>query len=185
MASLSYQLRDIYSEIQLLKEIGEGNAKPYQFSKRSSMKYTFMARLAPNQKEEVKVDFQDLDIDPSLKSRVLANVFDRVKTAYNVGFKVNENEFQLQKGEMGPFLRIMSTISLIIQDFINNHDPDLIFLYGTPREFGTDDDRKNVLYKVFINKQLNKISDYDTEERAGGHVIYKKGLKGSIKNKIN
>lgn len=176
MASLSFQLRNIYTEIQLLKEIGEGSAKPYPFKRHGELKYTFIARLGTNQKEEVRVDFQDLSDSP-IKDQLLQNVFPSVKTLFNVGFKVNENEFQYKKGEMGPYLRIMSTVSLIIQDFIKNNNPDLLYLTGSPREIGAEDDKKTLLYKLFLNKQISKIVDYNYEERLDGYVIYKNGLK--------
>lgn len=181
MASVEYKLRNLLTEIEVIREIGEGNAKPFQFLKRSPLKYTFMARLGQNKKEEVRVDFEDLKNDTSFKNKLLQNVFDKVETIFNVGFKVNEDEFQFQKGEMGVFLRIMSTISLIIQDFVNENSPDLIYVTGSPREFGSEDEVKNRLYKVFIFKQLDKISNYSAEARLDGYVIYKNGYKGSAK----
>lgn len=178
MASFEYQLKNLLTELQVLNEIGEGNAKPYLFTKRSALKYTFMARLGQNKKEEVRVDFEDLSSEPQFKNQLLQNVFDNVETVFNVGFKVNEDEFQFAKGEMGIFLRIMSTISLIIQDFVKLNNSDLLYITGSPRELGTVDAVKNRLYKVFIWKQLDKIPDYTAEPRLDGYIIFKAGIKG-------
>jgi hypothetical protein len=177
MSYLSTQLRDIYTEVQLLKEIGEGNAKPYPFKRRSEFNYTFMAKLGQNSKEEVKVDFEDLNNEPSFKDKLLQNLFSKVETIFNIGYKVNDDEFQFKKIEMGLFLRIMSTVSLIIQDFIKENNPDLLYITGSPRELGTEDESKNRLYKIFIWKQLSKAPNYIAEPRMGGYVIFKKGIK--------
>lgn len=173
MSYLSTHLRSILTEVQILNEIGEGSAKPYPFKKQTETHYTFIARLGLNEKEEVRVDFEPLNHDKDLETKVLTNVFSHLKRNYNVGYKVGNDLNQFKKTEIGTFLRIVSTVSLIIQDFAKNTNPDLLYISGSPRWLGSDDNIKGRLYKVFIHKQLDKLQGYISQERYQGYIIFK------------
>jgi hypothetical protein len=177
MASLKYLFLESIDEI-ILKEIGDGSSKSYNFKRKSFVQYSFIAGLGNNIKEEVAVDFQNLDINQDFKKKLLQNIFIPSDKMYNVGYNIQGNEFQFRKTELRVLLRIISTVVKIIEDFITNINPDLLFVIGTPKkQGGLDSEKKSILYNAFIEKQLNKFSGYSAESRLDGFVIYKDTIR--------
>lgn len=177
MASMSFHLRNLIEEI-ILKEIGDSSSKSYKFKKIRFDKYEFIASLGENIKEQVIVDFQNLDINSEFKDKLLQNIFIPSNKMFNVGYNIQGNEFQFRKTDIKVLLRIMSTVVNIVIEFIKESNPDLLYVMGTPRKKGgLDSDKKSTLYQAFVEKQLDKIPGYSCEYRLNGFVVYKDSIR--------
>lgn len=174
MSSIARHLKSIIAEI--LIEVGEGTSKTYFYKKRNEFQYTFVAKLGNNMSEEVTVDFEDANDNPEFTQRLVTNRFPAVKTIYNVGYKVGDTEFQFVRSDLKVLLRIISTVLAIVIEFIHENEPDMLFIKGSNKTSDPTDKgerQKTNLYKAFLWKQLEKIPDYNAEDRLGGFIVYK------------
>jgi hypothetical protein len=174
MASKIYQLRNLIEEI-IIQEIGDTSSKPFPYKKRSSFKYDFMVRFGPNDKQLAQVDFQTLqEFSTALKNSVIPDKFKKSTNVFNLAYNVGGVDLQFKPSSSEILLRIMSTGVSIANDFIDEMNPDLLYVEPTPKKSGGSKLQKSDLYKAYIWKQLDKIIDYDAEQRHEGFIVYKK-----------
>jgi len=174
MASKVYQLRSLIEEI-IIQEIGDSTSKPFPHKRRSSVKYDFMVRFGPNDKHLAQVDFQSLQEFPkALKNSVIPNEFKKSTNVFNLAYNIGGADLQFKPSNSEILLRTMSTVTAIANEFIDEMNPDLLYVEPTPKKSGGSNLQKFDLYKAFIWKQLDKINGYDAEQRQTGFIVYKK-----------
>jgi hypothetical protein len=63
----------------------------------------------------------------------------------------------------------------IIKNHINTNDIDGLYIKGSEKEIGSGDiSQKTNLYKAFISKQLQQISDFGFDTYRNGFILVKK-----------
>lgn len=134
-----------------------------------------MIRFGPNDKHLAQVDFQSLQEFPeALKNSVIPNEFKKSTNIFNLAYNVGGVDLQFKPSNSETLLRTMSTVTAIANDFINEINPDLLYVEPTAKKSGGSKLQKSDLYKAFIWKQLDKITGYDAEQRHEGFIVYKK-----------
>lgn len=173
MSSIIYKLKEIIKAV-LIQEIGDGSSKPYFYKKNNDFSYRFLAKIGKNQ-EEVKVEFENFNHFPSShKNKILPQQFQDSNLTFNVGYSVGGTEFQFEKSDLKTLLRIVSTVVLIVKEFIKSQSPDILYIIGSPKKPGEKNmAKKDNLYKAFLWKQLDLIPGYLAENRREGFIVYK------------
>jgi len=96
-----------------------------------------------------KIDSNKLDIPP---------IFDRNNSQIiNIVYSINSMTTQYKKTNLRIFLKILKTVSLIINEFVQKHEIENIIyiLHSEPKtDFGLTDKQKGETYKMLLNKQL-------------------------------
>ena len=172
MASKSTLLTPILEEV-LVKEIGEANISPLEWSQNGPFQYSFNVNIE-GKDERVEVNFTQIidDIGRQFyfppKYRNLINIF-------NVGFDISGVEKQFVKTSLKTLLVILSTIVDIIKDFIKHRSIlDGLFIKPIEKDTKTKNSQKFHLYKAFIKKQLEQISNYSYDTYRDGFILIKK-----------
>jgi len=94
---------------------------------------------------------------------------------YGFVYKVNESEFQSKVVPYSIYVRILVTITIAIQDFINEHEPVSIFLKSNPRKEGQVQDKaKHRIHGHILKMQIHKVDGYDYKELEDGWLIFRK-----------
>lgn len=123
----------------ILKEVGEGTAKPYKYS------------VEFEDDEEVKYNFQT---DSGLKYEISLFQAPRSRTNHRlvVAFKTQTGNYEelTNKGEQ---FRIMATVVDAIKKYLVKA-PKVSDISFTPAKETGNDDRRATLYKAYIAKQL-------------------------------
>ncbi len=140
--------------INLLKEIGDGTSKPYEYKKvgetNSGIYYTFktdpnpektfLGRPAPGLDYEVDLRFWDLEkAKPS-------------STKLDVAFNTDSGEYTEETNDNVQY-RIMATVVTIIKDALSNH-PEIDTLSFTAAKSDSMDVRRARFYRAYIKKQI-------------------------------
>lgn len=171
MASHKTLLIPILNEI-LMNEIGEANINPLKWEKVSPIKYVFLININ-GEEEQVIVDFQQIT-DESLKQFYFPPKYRNLKKIYNVGYEVSGTEIQFAKTDLKTLLTILSTVVDIIKDFIIKHYPNGLYIKGTEKELGSGDiTKKTNLYKAYLKKQMDQMSDFKLDTYRDGFIIVK------------
>jgi len=149
--------------INLLKEIGESGTQPYLTKdeiKFHESEYGYRGNFKTE--SDIKVDYE------------FADEYD----GYIFSFGVKGSTQQGARTSTHEYLRIMSTVFLIIQKFIEKFDPDYVQLTGDDK-LGSKG-QKNRIYTAYLEKNkslLNKIG-YESELNNGELFLVK--LKAGI-----
>jgi hypothetical protein len=171
MASHKTLLIPILNEI-LVKEIGEANIQPLEWTKISPIRYKFITYIN-DLTEVVTVDFQQI-VDKTEKQFYFPPKYRNLNKIYNVGYEVSGTEIQFAKTDLKTLLTILSTVVDIIKDFIKNHYPKGLYIKGTEKELGSGDiSKKTNLYKAFIEKQIKQIPGFGVDTYRNGFIIVK------------
>jgi hypothetical protein len=76
---------------------------------------------------------------------------------------------------MKTLLTILSTVVDIVKHFLDKNNIDGLYIKGTPKELESKDiSQKSNLYKAFIKKQLEQISDFSFDTYKDGFILIKK-----------
>ena len=171
MASYSTLLVPLINEI-LLKEIGEANIQPLKWTQVALTRYKFLVDIG-DFTETVTVDFQKLSAIEH-RQYYLPQKYRDLENIYNVGYGVSGTELQAAKSDLKTLLIILSTVIDIVKDFISKNDIDGLYIKGTPKELESKDiSQKSNLYKAFIKKQLEQISDFSFDTYKDGFILIK------------
>ena len=138
----------------VLKEIGEGTAKPYEYKHVADTPYgiyysfttdpdpnkTFLGKPAPG--TEYEVDLRFWDIQTSKPS----------STNIDVAFSTHGGEYEEETNDNVQY-RIMATVLAIVKETLKKHT-EITTLTFTPAKASKVDDRRARFYKAYIEKQL-------------------------------
>jgi hypothetical protein len=172
MASYKTLLIPVIKEL-LLKEIGEANIQPLKWTKVSPTRYKFLVYIN-DLTEVVSVDFQPI-VDQVEKQFYFPPKYRNLDKIYNVGYEVSGTETQFAKTDLKTLLTILSTVVDIIKNYINTNDIDGLYIKGSEKEIGSGDvSQKTNLYKAFIAKQFQQISNFGFDTYRNGFILVKK-----------
>lgn len=176
MASKSTLLVPILEEL-LVKEIGEANIQPLEWSQNGPFQYSFNINVE-GKDERVEVNFTQIidDIEMQFyfppKYRNLTNIF-------NIGYDISGVEKQFAKTPIKTLLIILSTVVDIIKDFIKYRSIlDGLFIKPVEKGEKGESSQKSTLYKAFIKKQLEQISNYSYDTYRDGFILIKNKKNG-------
>jgi hypothetical protein len=172
MSSYKTLLIPIIKEL-LVKEIGEANIQPLKWTKVSPFRYKFLMYIN-DLTEVISVDFQPIT-DQAEKQFYFPPKYRNLNKIYNVGYEVSGTETQFAKTDLKTLLTILSTVVDIIKNYINTNNIDGLYIKGSEKEIGSGDiSQKTNLYKAFISKQLQQISDFGFDTYRNGFILVKK-----------
>ena len=145
--------------VDLLKEIGEGTAKPYDYKlvadvSGDAIYYTFttdpnpdkaftvngITHLSPGTDYEVDLRYWDLE----------KNV--RSSTNLDVAFSTHGGEYEEETNDNMQY-RIMATVVAIVKEALSKH-PEVTTLSFTPAKADKMDARRTRFYKAYMQKQI-------------------------------
>lgn len=157
---------------QIIKEVGDlENINPYPYSGNS---------FITEQGWKVDIDFLEYN-NKDLEDLNLNTKFYHLPI-YNVGFKVEGVESQFSKTTTSEYLKILKTVTLIVNDFIKENNPNGLTFFAANKDeskFLTTDPQKIMLYKLIVMNQLLKNNQYKMVDlklssNFTGFMIYKK-----------
>jgi hypothetical protein len=150
------ELRQIIREEikRVLREIGEGTAKPYDykyiadtndaiyysFTTDPDPKKTFLGQPAPGTEYEVNLRYWDIETN----KRSFTNI--------DVAFSTHGGEYEEETNDNVQY-RVMATVAAIVKEALKNH-PDITTLTFTPSKADKMDTRRARFYKAYVEKQL-------------------------------
>jgi hypothetical protein len=171
MASYSTLLAPLIKEM-LVKEIGEANINPLKWTRVAPARYRFLVDVG-DFTEVVTVDF-DKFIEDETKQFYLPQKYRNLEDVYNVGYEISGTELQLAKSDLKTLLTVLSTVVDIVKDFLSKNDVDGLYIRGTAKNMDSKDiSQKSNLYKAFIKKQLQQITDFGFDTYRDGFILVK------------
>ena len=174
MSKYSTLLVPILEQI-LMKEIGEANIPPLAWKKISPTKYKFLVDIN-DFTEVVTVDFEHIE-DEGAKQFYFPPKHRHLKNVYNVGYLVSRTDIQYTKTDLRTLLTILSTVVDIIKNFLNEVNPDGLFIQGSEKEEGSGDtSQKSNLYQAYLKKGIDSTPGYASGGYRDGNIVVKTGL---------
>ena len=174
MASLRTLVTEIVDKI-IIDEIGEASVKPLDYKKISNDNYSFIFEFN-DVSYVVKVRFTEIwdDITKQYYFSKVPNYKD--KEFYNVEFTINNIENQALKSDIKTILRIMTTLSYIVKEFIQNNNPDGLYIEATNKDVNllTGKEQKSYLYQAYLDKQIKTLTNYNLYTIRDGFNVIKK-----------
>jgi hypothetical protein len=139
------KLTELYK--QIINEYGDlQNIEPYSFTKTTN-KYTF---FSDEIEVNVSVEFDNvksLEVKLDTVSKIYYDNMKKDDVSYNVSFEIEGIQSQFTKTNLSVYNRIMKTIVIIIQDFINIKKPYGLWIFGTNKKgLSMSDAQKNIIY---------------------------------------
>jgi hypothetical protein len=174
MASLRTLITEIVDEI-IINEIGEASVEPLDYKKISNTNYSFVFYFN-DISYVVKVRFTLIE-DDITKQYYFSKVPNyKNKEFYNVEFTINGIENQALKSDIKTILRIMTTLSYIVKEFIQNNNPDGLYIEATNKDINllTGKEQKSYLYQAYLDKQIKTLTNYNLYTIRDGFNIIKK-----------
>jgi hypothetical protein len=174
MASLRTLITEIVDEI-IINEIGEASVEPLDYKKISNTNYSFVFYFN-DISYVVKVRFTLIE-DDIIKQYYFSKVPNyKNKEFYNVEFTINGIENQALKSDIKTILRIMTTLSYIVKEFIQNNNPDGLYIEATNKDINllTGKEQKSYLYQAYLDKQIKTLTNYNLYTIRDGFNIIKK-----------
>jgi hypothetical protein len=174
MASLRTLITEIVDEI-IINEIGEASVEPLDYKKISNTNYSFVFYFN-DISYVVKVRFTLIE-DDITKQYYFSKVPNyKDKEFYNVEFTINGIENQALKSDIKTILRIMTTLSYIVKEFIQNNNPDGLYIEATNKDINllTGKEQKSYLYQAYLDKQIKTLTNYNLYTIRDGFNIIKK-----------
>ena len=156
----------------LIKELGEANIPPYHYTKVTPLGYTFIAEINDEYKE-VGVIFDKFGIGSEEWKYCFPPTLRHFQTYYNVSYNVDGEDEQYAKTTMGSFLKIMSTVTAILKEFLNELSPDCLYIEGSGKKGEGGERQKNNIYGAFLFQQLKTIEGYSSSIKGDGYNMYK------------
>jgi hypothetical protein len=175
MASLRTLLEETIIDKILINEIGEASVEPFDYKKINTTSYSFIFEFN-NIFYRVKVEFELVE-DDIVKQYYFSKVSNyKDKEFYNVEFTINGIETQALKSDIKTILRIMTTLSLIIKDFIQKNNPDGLHIEATNKDINllTGKEQKSYLYQAYLDKQIKTLTNYNLYTIRDGFNVIKK-----------
>jgi hypothetical protein len=171
MSKYSTLLVPILEQI-LVKEIGEANIPPLAWKKMSPTKYKFLVDIN-DFTEVVTVDFERIE-DEGSKQFYFPPKYQSLENVYNVGYLVGRSESQYTTTDLKTLLTILSTVVDIIKNFLNEVNPDGLFIKGSEKELGSGDiSQKSNLYQAFLKKGIDSTPGYTSDGYRDGNFVIK------------
>lgn len=156
----------------LVKEIGEANIPPLTWKKMSLTKYKFLVDIN-DFTEVVTVEFERIE-DEEAKQFYFPPKYRKLENVYNVGYRVNRTDVQYTKTNLKTLLTILSTVIDIIKNFLNEVDPDGLFIRGSEKELGSEDiSQKSNLYQAYLKKGIDANPGYTSDGYRDGNIVVK------------
>lgn len=160
----------------IIKEVGEATIQPYEWWNANE---TYLER-----KECARGQYT-FETDDGLEYNVIFSKPELKKPEWNISFKAVDDEDQTDYTDKSPNrgepLKIMSTISQIVKDFIMKKNPQILTIEAAKE--GDDDNRRLKMYQAFVEKQVPQ--GYSMK-REGDRIILKKNkLSEIIQEEIN
>ena len=156
----------------LMREIGEANIAPLDWKQITPKKYKFLVDIN-DFTEVVTVDFEKGDEDH--KNYYLPPKYRNVDNFYNIAYEVSGDENQYAKTDIKTILKILSTVTAIIGDFISKNKPDILRVEASEKNVGKGDNLQKLnLYKAYIRKSLESNQEYLSMLGKEGIIIIKK-----------
>ena len=174
MASLRTLIAEIIDKI-IINEIGEASVEPLEYKKISDYNYSFRFEFDSNF-YRVKVQFELIEDDIS-KQYYFSKVPNyKDKEFYNVSFTINNIENQALKSDIKTILKIMTTLSYIVKEFIQNNNPDGLHIEATNKDINlmTGKEQKSYLYQAYLDKQIKTLTNYSLYTIRDGFNVIKK-----------
>jgi hypothetical protein len=150
------ELRQIVKEEirKVLKEVGEGTAKPYdyklfadtkddiyyRFTTDVDPKNTFLGQPRPGTEYEVELRRWDME------------AVKRSSTAMDVAFHTAGGDYDEETNDNVQY-RVMATVVAIVKEVLQKH-PEVTTLSFTPAKANDMDQRRARFYKAYVEKQL-------------------------------
>jgi hypothetical protein len=169
MSSKKTLLLPLVNEI-LLKEIGEANITPLNWSKQSENHYKFLVDI--NDYTEV-VDVLFDQVDEISRQFYFPSKYRHLNHIYNIGFTVSGTDKQYAKSTISRILHILSTVVDIVKSWESQQD-DLDGFFINP--VGLDSqmrDKKSSLYLAYLHKQLEHLPDSTIDWYRDGIIVLK------------
>jgi hypothetical protein len=173
MASLRILIKEIVEQF-IIQEIGEGTLEPFKYNKITNLKYKFDFQYE-NENFEVEVDFEKL-YDMEYKQYYFSKIPNyKNKLFYNVSFSVNGDQHQASSTDLKTLLKIMSTLSYIIKDFISIVKPDGLYVEATDKNDDLIKGKKQKFstYQAYLDKQIESLTGYKVYLNRDGINIIK------------
>ena len=171
MANLKTLLLPIIEKI-LIQEIGEANIVPLKWTKTGPSSYKFLVDIG-DYTEVVSVLFEHFH-NEEVKGYYIPPKYHHLKNLYNVGYDISGNQYQFAKSDMKTLLKILSTVVSIVEDFVNSREVDGLFIQGNATSPGGNSiTKKSNIYKAFIQKQLNQITNFGSDTHRDGFILVK------------
>jgi hypothetical protein len=140
--------------IDLLREVGEGTAKPYEYKHSRSVYgniyFTFKTDPNPNRsflgepdegtEYEVNLSFWDAETEKPSESNI------------DISFSTKYGDYEEETNDNMQY-RVMATVIAIAKEILPKH-PEVTTLTFTPSKANKMDTRRARLYKAYIEKQL-------------------------------
>lgn len=175
MASLRTLLKETIIDRIVINEIGEATSKPFDYKKLNNTNYSFIFEFN-NLPYQVNVGFTlfEDDIEKQYYFFKIDNY--KNKEFYNVYFTINDIEDQALKSDIKTILRIMTTLSLIVRDFIQENNPDGLHIEASNKNIDllTGKQQKSYLYQAYLDKQITTLTNYNVYTIRGGFNVTKK-----------
>lgn len=175
MASLRTLLKETIIDKIIINEIGEASVEPFDYKKIDNTNYLFVFEFN-NISYQVKVNFTLIE-ENLIKTILFFSIPDYfTKEFYNVEFTVNGIENQALKSDLKTILKIMTTLSLIIKDFIQKNNPDGLYIEASNKNLDllTGKQQKSYLYQAYLDKQIQTITNYNVYTNRDGFNVTKK-----------
>lgn len=156
----------------LINEIGESNIPPIEFKLVDTNNYLFHIDI-DGENVIVNVQFQPFNVGSEEWKYCFSPTLRHYKTYYNVSYDVGGDNNQYTKTSIKYLLRILSTVTSIVKDFINKHNPDCLYIEGSSKIGERGENQKNNTYGAYILKQLKTIEGYSSITKNDGYNVYK------------
>jgi hypothetical protein len=174
MASLRTLISEILDKI-IINEIGEASVEPLDYKKISNTYYSFIFEYS-DISYVVKVQFTLIEDNVTKQYYFLKVPNYKNKEFYNVEFTINGIESQALKSDIKTILKIMTTLSYIIKEFIQENNPDGLYVEASNKDINllTGKEQKSYLYQAYLDKQIKTLTNYSLYTIRDGFNVIKK-----------
>jgi len=172
IASMALNIENLLvkEELDLLKEIILGNIKPFNWNRNNfhilPKKNIYTLFLAPIE--------GDISERPIPQIEIFFTKQDENIDKYEISFLVDGKDTQAFKSNISYYLKIVSTLVLIIKEFIKKYSPDSLLVKGMDKSDVKNPGQKDRIYFSFIEQEAPKL---------GYRVGHEKDKLNLIKNK--
>ena len=156
----------------IINEIGESNIPPLDFKTTSPLHYFFYIEI-DGENVVVDVNFDKFEIGSDEWKYCFSPTLRNFNTYYNVGYDVGGDNNQYIKTSIKYLLRILSTVTFIVKDFISKNNPDCLYIEGSDKDGVGGEKQKSNTYGAYILKQLKTIEGYSSITKNDGYNVYK------------
>ena len=163
------QLKNIISE-SYINEIGDlKNIIPYNYIKLDTFNYYFESNIG-----DVDVEIERIPQSEEIKFVTKSQIFKQKyegQQLYNISFTVDGIDTQAVKSNLSELNRIIKTVTIIIEKFINSEKPFGLFVSGANRDSSKlePDKVKNTLWLSIATGVGANLTGYRIDK---GNLVY-------------